>query len=215
MDRSKGQIVILVDGSPVAAQALLLARFLAKQLRRQIMLAYPLATSGDFTAPAIWDAWAYVERLGRQLIADGVGCEATVVAGDTATALLELAEDSQASCVVLTGRFASQSGPAEVGTLAQQLLQRTPVPVLIQTSGAWVATSDLVDAGRSIIVRQAGVSGSSAASAALAPTTRPHWRGLRLVQALEPTSPAPAEARSSRLVELTAEEAVAYLRGAA
>jgi nucleotide-binding universal stress UspA family protein len=215
MNRSKGPIVIPVDGSPVAEQALLLARYLTRQLRRPILLAYPLMVAGDFSAPAIRDAWAYVERLGRQLIADGVGCEATVAAGDTAAALLELAEDSGASGIVLAGCFASQSSPAEVGTLAHQLLQRAPVPVLIQTSGAWVAASDLVDVSRSIIVRKSSASEAGADPTVAKLSTRPHWRGRRSLQAPEPPSPAWAPATSSQLVELTAEEAVAYLKGAA
>jgi nucleotide-binding universal stress UspA family protein len=208
MESSIGPIVIPVDGSLMAVQVLPLARYLAERLRRRILLAYTLAARGDFTAPAIRDAWSYVEDLGRQTLATGVSCEATVVAGDATAALLELAEDSGASCIVLGGRFASNPGRGQVGTLARHLLQRASVPVLIQAPG----TSS--DVGGLIVVRQDGSRRGSAASPAVG-LPRPYRRGLHLVQAQEPIPPVRAGAMSTPLVELTAEEAVAYLQDAA
>src|SRR5690348_4448652 len=127
MESLMGPIVIPVDGSLAATRALPLARYLATHLQRRILLAYTLAAAGDFTAPAICRAWAYVEKLGLQTIAAGVSCEATVIAGGTAASLLELVEDARASCIVLAGRCTSDPSPSEAGPLANGLLQRASV----------------------------------------------------------------------------------------
>lgn len=210
MDRSSGPIIVPIDGSVLAAQALPLARYLAERLRRRILLVYTLASAGDYSALAIGHAWSAVQQLALQTIDAGVSCAGTVVAGDPGAALLEQVEDSGASCIVLIGRCDGEPGLATLGPSEERLLQRAPVPILIQAPGP-SATLDVFDVRESVVPFPRSRVAATALLTVVPPARVPR-QGLRLVRAPEPATAVTFSHAPSRLIQLTVEASIAYLR---
>lgn len=125
-------LLVALDGSVLAEQALPYAAALAALLGRPLALVYvalPLLTPPELAA-----AWAYVEaarRRVRESISRDLHVDAQVVSGAPVDELLWAAEGRQAAAVVLTARGKSGLSSQRASNIALEALSKATVPVLI------------------------------------------------------------------------------------
>jgi nucleotide-binding universal stress UspA family protein len=125
-------VLVALDGSVLAEQALPYAAELATLLRRPLALVFvalPLLTQPELAA-----AWAYIEaarRRVRETITRDMHVDAQVVSGAPVDELLWAAEGRQAAAVVLTARGKSGLSSQRASNIALEALSRATVPVLI------------------------------------------------------------------------------------
>jgi nucleotide-binding universal stress UspA family protein len=158
---------------------------LARGLGERLHLVYTLGPATGHSYGAIRHALSYVEGLGRQVSNLGIGCETSVVADDPVAALLDLVDESGASLISLASPEPGRSPFWRLGTLADRLVERAPVPVLIQTPLAGDRVDhDVAPAGPIVVA----LDGSPIAEAVLpeaARLARGLGRGISLVYADE------------------------------
>ncbi len=125
-------LVVALDGSVLAEQALPYAAELAALLGRPLALVYvalPLLTQPELAA-----AWAYIEaarRRVRESISRDLHVDAQVVSGAPVDELLWAAEGRQAAAIVLTARGKSGLTAQRASNIALEALSRATVPVLV------------------------------------------------------------------------------------
>ena len=136
------KILLPVDGSPLALDAVRHALGLVTQgLQASFVLANVQAPSSLYELVVVHDAdrLAEVARSSAAdalapaaalLLAAGVEYEIEIATGDAAHLLIDIAEDHACDAVVMAARGAS-SGLAAIGSVAQAVLARSPVPVTI------------------------------------------------------------------------------------
>jgi len=136
------KLLLPVDGSPLALDAVRHALDLVRQgLQASFVLANVQAPSSLYELVVVHDA-DRLAGLARAAAADalapaeallqaaGVEYETEVATGDAANMLIDIAEDHGCDAVVMAARGAS-SGLAAIGSVAQAVLARSPVPVTI------------------------------------------------------------------------------------
>ncbi len=163
------RILVPLDGSVFAERALPLATFLARRSRGRLHLGYTLEPGTGYRYGAIRQALGYVERLGRQIVDHGIGCEITVVAGEPTAALLDLVEQTGDSLISLASLGLGRSSSGTPGLQVDRLVEQVPVPVLIQTPLALAQVGRNLDAGGPILVP---LDGSALAEMALPEVAR-------------------------------------------
>jgi nucleotide-binding universal stress UspA family protein len=152
------KLLLPVDGSPLALDAVRHALDLVTQgLQASFVLANVQAPSSLYEMVVVHDA-DRLAGLARAAAADalapaesllraaGVEFEIEVATGDAAHLLIDIAEDHGCDAVVMAARGAS-SGLAAIGSVAQAVLARSPVPVTIVRRVAPEAEPDEVEAG--------------------------------------------------------------------
>jgi nucleotide-binding universal stress UspA family protein len=152
------KILLPVDGSPLALDAVRHALDLATQgLRASFVLANVQAPSSLYELVVVHDADRLAE-VARAAAADalapaeallraaGVEYETEVATGDAGHQLVDIAEDHGCDAVVMAARGAS-AGLAALGSVAQAVLARSPVPVTIVRRVEPEVEPDEVDAG--------------------------------------------------------------------
>jgi nucleotide-binding universal stress UspA family protein len=141
------QILVPLDGSPLAEAALEPAVKMAQLWKSQVSLlrvVHPvlLSTDSQFLVPAIHDekltqreceaAREDLERLAEQLKQQGVWAKAVVlVAGSTAASILELAQPEQVGMIALATHGRGGLKRVALGSVADKLVRSATVPVLV------------------------------------------------------------------------------------
>jgi nucleotide-binding universal stress UspA family protein len=132
-----GDVVIGYDGSEGSKKALAAAIELADALQRKLVIAYAYEVS-DFGGEVTDLAKALRERgesvLGhaaRSAKDAGLEPETTVISGDRAESLAELAAERGAGMVVIGSRGEGTLKGLILGSVAHKLLHLSPAPVLV------------------------------------------------------------------------------------
>jgi nucleotide-binding universal stress UspA family protein len=128
-----GTILVAVDGSPIAERAVPYATRLALGAGGALVLVRAVGAhgSGDDHEHDEGDAQSYLERLAGQLATAGVSVEHTLAHGAPVEAILRVASDRHASCIVMGTHGRTGLPELMVGSVAEAVLASSPVPVLL------------------------------------------------------------------------------------
>ena len=146
-------IIVGVDGTPNAAHAVRWAATYAASLKARVLVAYafeppvPLLPPATPALPAPYDsAWqkdlrALLEHEWCTPLRDAdVEYEPRLIAGDPATALIDLAHAEHASFIVVGKRGRNVMADALLGSVSHRLARHAPCPlVIIPADGAITA----------------------------------------------------------------------------
>ena len=146
-------ILVPLDGSKLAEQALLHATALAKQFQSHLTLvrvsnsaelqvAEAFAGLADSASLILqlrarhdYEAEAYLEKLCNKLKADGVVADAIVpVTIDVASAILQTAESCNADIIVMSTHGRSGVTRWVLGSVAERVLRSASMPILLYRS---------------------------------------------------------------------------------
>jgi nucleotide-binding universal stress UspA family protein len=166
--RMLSTILVPLDGSPLAELALAHAERLAEATSARLVLArvlpvYIIQPPQDDLASAE-DARGYLERVATRLMARGRDVKTSTVWGGPVDMILERVRATQADLVLMATHGRSGPGRWLYGSVADQVLRRSPVPVMLvppRSTSAWPA-----DRAPKIILP---LDGSKLAEAALQP----------------------------------------------
>jgi nucleotide-binding universal stress UspA family protein len=174
--RHPSQILVPLDGSPLAEQALHHAAGLARRLDAEILLVRALSTAlharyrndklvlscADFFE--IEDAWRYLARVADGLRSDGRRVSIRVLVGSPSVAIADAARTEGIDLIVMTTHGRGGLSRFLLGSVADGVLQRTSVPVLLIRSGvahcAMLSASARTDAEKNAQVGDPASSGA-------------------------------------------------------
>lgn len=131
-------ILVPLDGSKLSESALPMAAALADTTGGQLVLTR-IATPQDLPGPilndgrvhAMQEAEAYLATMAEPLRASGVAVDTAAGFGDAAEGILEEAELRQADLVVMCTHGRTGLGRWVYGSVAEDILARSPIPVLL------------------------------------------------------------------------------------
>ncbi len=208
-------ILVTLDGSPLAEQALPYAAKLAKSLGAHLTLlrAVPATATGaaastDAETPA--QAEAYLQSV-RTRAAEAGSVETVVASGVPARVIVDAAKQRHADLIVLATHGRSGLGRWIYGSVADQVMRESPVPVVVVPATAPFAWPG--DRAPRILVP---LDGSDLARAALGPASElagALHADLILVDVVEPHATAFVDPTATALIDPTPEleAAKAYL----
>jgi nucleotide-binding universal stress UspA family protein len=127
------RILVPLDGSPQSAAALPLARTIAHVSSGTVELVRVVPSFSEATVRR--DAHVYLSRIGEELAAGNVRVAVTVREGDPATEILAQAETAAADLIVMATHGRSGVARAVLGSVAQQVLSGSPIPMLLLRPG--------------------------------------------------------------------------------
>ena len=143
-----GEIIVPLDGSALASQALPYAAYLARRCQAGVLLVH--AVAGPFAAEsaAVTDQLAAVAR---DLRAQGVPVSVEVRHGPPVHATADLVRTRAAPLLVMATHGRSGTSPWVLGSTAERLLQACRVPALLLTPAALAGGTPDRLAGRVIV----------------------------------------------------------------
>ena len=141
--RRPSQILVPLDGSPLAEQALHHASGLARLLDVEILLVRALSpmlhpryqndklvlSCADFVE--VEDAWRYLANRADGLRSEGNRVSIRVLVGSPSAAIADAARTEGIDLIVMTTHGRGGLGRVLLGSVADGVLQRTSVPVLL------------------------------------------------------------------------------------
>ena len=140
-------ILVPMDFSPSAKDALTLAIYFSTTLKAKIWLVHVAAPDPDFVgfktgptyirehrADILKQEHADLQAMARDAVEKGGDAEALMVQGPTTESLLEEVERLQIDMIVMGSHGRSGLYKAFVGSVSEQVLEKSPVPVLIVPS---------------------------------------------------------------------------------
>jgi nucleotide-binding universal stress UspA family protein len=141
------QIVLPLDGSPLAEAALPLASFLARSFGVPISLVRTLSfawlatgtdpygvdggMSPELVAAVEDDAKQYLQQIATRLEGEGIKATATFTLGGPAEEIVDLAAGHPGSLVVMSTHGRSGLGRALLGSVTDRVLRSSVAPVLV------------------------------------------------------------------------------------
>jgi nucleotide-binding universal stress UspA family protein len=134
------RIVVALDGSERSESILPEAVRLARKLHAEIdvlRVAMPTVAAGAGEAPIIVppeDPMPYLKSVVRGLEKEGVRARAVGLEGRAAQAILSHLEDSKASLLCMTTHGRSGLARLLLGSVAEEVVRKTPCPVLLRRS---------------------------------------------------------------------------------
>jgi nucleotide-binding universal stress UspA family protein len=186
-------VLVPLDGSELSERALPMATALADATGAHVVLTRVALAQGlpgemfyaDRTQ-AIDEAEAYLAAVAQRMSADGLQAATVVHFGDADEGILEAIVSHQADLVVMSTHGRSGLGRWVYGSVAEAILARSPVPVLLIRANGDIPPS-VLDHDRPIIM--APLDGSRFAEAALPYATalaRAFKASLMLIHVYEP-----------------------------
>lgn len=140
-------ILVPLDGSTFSERALPMATALARAMRAQVILTraasaavFPGVDATETQVEAVAEAQAYLSALAVDLSQQGLDIEVAVPYGDAAESILLEIGLHNADLVVMGTHGRSGLGRWIYGSVAEQVLARSPVPVLLVRPSGEVAT---------------------------------------------------------------------------
>jgi nucleotide-binding universal stress UspA family protein len=166
-------ILVPLDGSPMAEQALPIAEQLARVGSGRLTLVravraftFPGVDARNAQTTAVTEAQKYLDSLASRMTAAGLTIETAVPYGQAATEILDEISLRNADVLVMATHGRSDAGRWLYGSVADQVLRRATVPVvLVPPRAAHAAPTD-----REPVVLLA-LDGSALSEAALGPAT--------------------------------------------
>lgn len=172
------RILVPLDGSQLAEQAIPVAARLARAVAGEVVLAYvvcpPRASLyDDLTEMEVKEARNYLETLRSRKELSGVRTEVSISFAifHPATGLLSLIEAQQIDLVVMCSHGYTGFKLWALGSVAEKVVRSSPVPVLLLRQGGPVPTgtqAEVVGPVRALVP----LDGSILAKAALAPAAQ-------------------------------------------
>jgi len=131
-------LLVPLDGSVYGERALPMATALARHLSAQLVLVraasatvFPGADATEAQVQAVGEATTYLEALASGMADRGLNVEVAVPFGDAAGEILVEIGVHRADLVVISTHGRSGLGRWFYGSVAEQVLHRSPVPVLL------------------------------------------------------------------------------------
>ena len=129
-------ILVPLDGSPESNVSLPLARSLAQSSGGSIWL---LRVATESALPddhvATHEAGQSIERIARELASSGVDVHPVIREGDAAQEIIHLSRDVGADLIVMRTRGRSGLERAVFGSVAEEVLKKSPVPLVLVRPG--------------------------------------------------------------------------------
>lgn len=136
------RLLVPLDGSELAEEALVIAGNLAESLNGTLVLArvVPPPVPGRFYAPNLLEALeeaqtkeaqAYLASVAERLKADRLSVETHVLSGEVAGTLVRFAERQRCDLIVMGSHGLGGLGWHVFGSIAQKILHSSRCPVLV------------------------------------------------------------------------------------
>ena len=126
------RVLVPLDGSELSETALPIARMLATQDGAQLHL---LAVSGERHPGSTRDWYAYLQEVAAAEREMGMVVRTSVRAGDAVTTILMLAREIQADLIVMATHGRTGWDRTLLGSVANQVLRESSVPVIVLRPG--------------------------------------------------------------------------------
>ncbi len=129
------KILLPLDGSAAAEQALHWAKVYARPTKAQVVLVqvlpprYPLKGL-PFRAGSV-DARVYLQGIERELNFAGIPCKILLRSEPVTHAIVETAHQEGCDLIIMTSRGASKVVRWLIGGVTQQVMRLSPIPILI------------------------------------------------------------------------------------
>ncbi len=166
------KLLVPLDGSELAEQALPLGEWLAHSMDAEIVLvraaeahSFPGVDPAEAQRDAVVEAEAYLDRIGARLAAMGIRAEQAVPYGPAAESILLEIGLRKPDVVVMTTHGRTGVRRFAFGSVALDVLRWSPAPVLLHRAGTPALT--LPPHGVRVLV---ALDGSELAEAALEPS---------------------------------------------
>jgi nucleotide-binding universal stress UspA family protein len=130
------RMIVPLDGSPASESILSEARRFLRRLDSEIVLVraeLPMVTEaypGVMVAGASGEARAYLERVAGSLEEQGVRVETLVETGPAVDVILNAVREKKATLIAMSTHGRTGAARVVMGSVAEQVLRRSPVPVL-------------------------------------------------------------------------------------
>jgi nucleotide-binding universal stress UspA family protein len=201
-------ILVPLDGSPLAEQAIPLAARLARATHGSIRLLHVVTVLNDYRSyasncPALWKkivedarhtALAYLANIADRDELQGLDVQLHICAGQPASSILDAVQSSHSDLIVLCSHGYTGLRRWALGSVAEQLARHATVPVLILRNKTDMQEPSSEDEDRSVQVLVA-LDGSSQAESALLPAVQfatalsaPGQGIIHLVRVIKPFS---------------------------
>ncbi len=170
------RILIPLDGSPTAESILPQVRRLVLNRRSEFILLrvlQPFPADFHLGLPESKEAEQYVQKLVRELVRQGLQARGGVRVGSPAGTLLDSARTERASVIALSTHARSGVSRWVLGSVAEDLMKHSPIPLLLLRAAAPVEAAPLTPF-RNILMPTDG----SPASLAILPRLRDFARPL-------------------------------------
>lgn len=172
------KILVPLDGSELAERITLETARLAREEGASLLLVRVVATPGELAA-----AGRDLEAFRACLAGKGVTASARVVQGDPVTAICSLAGETGASLVALATHGREGVERLARGSVAEEVLRRSPVPVLVANPFALAAAGERTV--RKILVPLDGSTTAASVLPAACELARIHSAELVLFRAVD------------------------------
>lgn len=133
------KIIFANEGSPAADRALLYVEHLARQSQAEVIVVHAYEVPERYNTTDVFEelhasfqkaGWAVVDDALRELESAGVLARGVVREGSAARTILEVAEEENASLIVLGTRGPSSAAEFLLGSVSAEVLRYARCPVL-------------------------------------------------------------------------------------
>ncbi|HVE41318.1 MAG TPA: universal stress protein [Planctomycetota bacterium] len=129
------RLIVPLDGSPAAETILSEARRFLRRSDSEIVLVraeFPVVTDlvPGLVVAGVGEARAYLERVGGDLEEQGVRVRIVAESGPAAEVILRTVADRRGTLIAMSTHGRTGAARAVMGSVAEQVLRRSPVPVL-------------------------------------------------------------------------------------
>jgi len=132
------RLLVPLDGSEIAERALPYAETLARKLNSEAILLTACAPGEPSEQPFR----AYLEKKVYELTSVGVKASSVCIRGDAAKEILDFVEKADISLVIISTHGKTGSGVWAMGSIANKVLQRLHVPVLLTRTIEWETVAE-------------------------------------------------------------------------
>lgn len=133
------KILVPLDGSEVAEQAIPYVEQIAKKLKSEVIM-MTACLPGDPVGRPLAE---YVERIAEKIKSLKIKTRSVCVAGEPATSIINFAEKNRVGLIVISTHGHGGSSNWPLGSIAGKVVQRSNIPVfLIRSSKAGKVTPD-------------------------------------------------------------------------
>ncbi len=230
------RLLVPLDGSARAEQALPLASRIARYYGCTLLLLRVLTTTHDVRLflrersalvpdatmePDLLDATAYLAQMATSSNLSGLKLSVGIVSGTAASSILDVAREQQANLIVMCSHGSTGAKRWMMGNVAQKVARYSPIPVLVMREHGSIPSGPYPDRTRPLrpIKALVALDGSKRAEASLVPTihllealTAPVQGIMHLIQIVSWPSPSSDSGVSYRTHKEEVKAAETYLR---
>ena len=129
------RLIVPLDGSPAAETVLSEARRFLRRVDSEIVLVraeFPVIAAAvpDIVVPGVGEARSYLERMAGELEEQGVRVQTMAQTGSAADVILGAVKDRKGTLIAMSTHGRTGAARVVMGSVAEQVLRRSPVPVL-------------------------------------------------------------------------------------